>query len=137
METNRPNVGLGVFVMNGEEILMGLRKGAHGEGTWCFPGGHLEFRETWEACAKRETLEETGLEIANIRHVATTNDIFESEGKHYITIFMMADYVGGDVQLMEPEKCVEWAWFTWDTLPENTFLSTVNLKEQGFNPYTV
>lgn len=31
--------------------------------TWQFPGGHLGFRETCFACAAREALEETGLEV--------------------------------------------------------------------------
>lgn len=54
------------------------------------PGGHLEFGETPEACAVREVLEETGLEIseADVRFVTATNDIFEAEGKHYVTLFM-------------------------------------------------
>lgn len=136
MEKNRPKVGLGVFVMKDEQFLIGLRKGAHGEGTWCFPGGHLEFGESWNACARRETTEEVGVKIDNVRHVATTNDIFETEEKHYITIFMMADYISGDVEIKESEKCLEWRWCHWDDLPENTFLPTLNLKESGFNPYS-
>lgn len=36
-------------------------------GKWLPPGGHLEENETPPECAKRETLEETGLEITLIR----------------------------------------------------------------------
>lgn len=136
MEDNRPKVGLGVFVKKGDEFLMGLRKGAHGAGTWCFPGGHLEYGETWEDCARRESREEVGIELTNLRHVATTNDIFEEEKKHYITIFMMRDLASGEVTLMEPEKFVEWRWCHWDEFPENIFVPTKNLREQGFNPYS-
>jgi 8-oxo-dGTP diphosphatase len=57
-------------------------------GTLQFPGGHLEFGEAILACAERETLEETGLEIRPLEILAVTNDIFEKEGKHYITIFV-------------------------------------------------
>jgi 8-oxo-dGTP diphosphatase len=135
MENKQVKVGVGTFVMRDKEILCGLRKGSHGEGTWCFPGGHLEFGETWEACAAREILEETGLTATNFRHVATTNDVFEVEGKHYITIFMMADYVSGEAGIMEPEKCTKWKWFHWNNLPSNIFLPTKNLREQGFDPY--
>ena len=59
----RPKVGVGVIVTKNSRVLLGKRKGAHGEATWCFPGGHLEFREKLEDCAKRETLEETGVKI--------------------------------------------------------------------------
>lgn len=136
MQHNRPRVGLGVFVMKGEDMLIGLRSGEHMSGVWCFPGGHLEYGESWEECAIRETFEETGVTVANLRHVATTNDIHESEGLHYITLFMMGDYVDGEVELKEPDKFIEWKWSHWDDLPENLFISTKKLKKQGFDPYT-
>lgn len=56
-EEKRPKVGLGVCLLKDDKILFGKRKGAHGGGSWCFPGGHLEFNETWEECARRETEE--------------------------------------------------------------------------------
>ena len=67
MELKRPKVGLAVFVIKNSKFVMMLRQGAHGAGNWGLPGGHLEFGETWEQCAKRETIEETGLAIKNIR----------------------------------------------------------------------
>jgi 8-oxo-dGTP diphosphatase len=61
----RPKVGVGVFIIKDKKILMGKRINSHGEGTWSLPGGHLEFFETFEDCAKREVMEETGLKISN------------------------------------------------------------------------
>jgi len=78
----RPKVGVGVIVMNDGKVLMGKRKGAHGEGTWSFPGGHLEFGETLEACALREVAEEVGVNISDIKPATFTNDFFDSEEKH-------------------------------------------------------
>ena len=82
----RPRVGVGVFVNKDGKILVGKRKGSHGAGTWALPGGHLEPGESFEACCKREVLEETGLTIKNISPVVFTNDIFHDEGVHYITL---------------------------------------------------
>lgn len=59
-----PRVGVGVFVLNSQGyILLGKRLGSHGSGTLALPGGHLELHESFEECAIREVLEETGIEL--------------------------------------------------------------------------
>lgn len=60
------------------------------------PGGHLEFGESWEECARREILEETGLAVQDVRFLTATNDVFTAEAKHYITIFMVCRTVDAD-----------------------------------------
>lgn len=57
------------------------------------PGGHLEYGESFADTAIRETVEETGLEIGNVKFLIATNDVF-GEGKHYVTIFVTAEIVG-------------------------------------------
>jgi len=135
MKNNRPKVGVGVIVKKDDKVLLGKRKNAHGEGSWCFPGGHLEFKESIEECGRREVLEETGITIKNVEVTTFTNDIFVKEGKHYITLFVLSDYDSGAVKIMEPEKCEEWAWFTWDSLPSPLFLPTQNFLKQNVNPF--
>jgi len=131
----RPRVGVGVLVRRDGKILLGKRRGSHGEGAWAAPGGHLEFQEGLEACARREVHEETNLAVTNV-HVGTiTNDIFEDENRHYVTVFMVCDYAGGNLETMEPEKCKEWRWFAWDELPSPLFLPLVNLRKTDFNPF--
>jgi 8-oxo-dGTP diphosphatase len=129
---NRPKVGVGVIIVKDKKVLLGKRKNAHGDGSWSFPGGHLEFNESWEECARRETMEETGLSIENIRFDAVTNDLFEKDNKHYITIFMICDYKSGQIQNREPDKCEKWEWFEWDEtkLPNPLFLPIQNLLKQ-------
>lgn len=134
MKKNRPSVGIGVVVFKNGKILLGKRKNAHGEGAWSFPGGHLEFNESWEDCARRETLEETGITIKNIRFGTATNDIFQKEKKHYVTIFLLSDYDSGEVKIMEPEKCERWEWFEWNKLPQPLFVPIQNLLKRNYNP---
>jgi 8-oxo-dGTP diphosphatase len=126
-------VGMGVIVFRDGRVLLGRRKSSHGTGTWHMPGGHLEFGESLEGCARREVLEETGLNIKNPRFAAVTNDMFE-EGKHYITLFMLSEWESGEPMVMEPEKAESWEWFSWDNLPEPLFLPMQNLLKQGFRP---
>ena len=114
---------------------MHQRKNAHGEGTWSFPGGHLEFGETPEETAHRETDEEAGVSIRNVRFATVTNDVFIAENKHYVTIYMLADYLSGEPTIKEPEKCLQWKWFSWNELPSPLFLPVENLLKQGFDPF--
>ena len=134
-ENKKPLVGIGVILTKENKILLGKRKGSHGDGDWSFPGGHLEFGESWENCARREVLEETDLTVGNLKFSTATNDIFEKENKHYITIFMIADSFSGELKIMEPDKCEKWKWFEWDKLPENLFVPIRNLKKQEYSPF--
>lgn len=126
----RPGVGVAVIVIKNGQVLLGKRKGSHGPGTWNFPGGKLDFYETLEDCAQREAREEAGIEIKVKKFLTITNDMFKTEGKHYVTIFMISDYLSGDVKVMEPEKCTKWNWFNWDNLPHPLFLPIKNLLSQ-------
>jgi len=130
----RPKVGVAAIVIKDNKILLGKRKNAHGEGSWCFPGGHLEFNEEIEECAKREVLEETGIKIKNIEFSTITNDIFTKENKHYITIFIVCEYDSGEVKTMEPNKCEKWDLFEWENLPKPLFIPIQNLLKKGFHP---
>ncbi len=133
---SRPLVGVAVIIIKDNKVLLGKRKNTHGEGTWSLPGGHLEFNESIEECARREVLEETGIKIKNIRSGPYTNDIFLEEGKHYVTLYMICEYDRGELELKEPEKCEKWDWFSCDRLPEPKFLPLNNFLQQGFDLFT-
>lgn len=130
----RPKVGVGVIVVDGDRVLIGKRRGSHGSGTWGFPGGHLEFGETVEMCAARELLEETGLKATALRKGAWTNNLID-ESKHYVTLFIVVDQFEGDLQVKEPEKCEGWHWQSWEELPEPLFAPITSLKEQNIRPF--
>jgi mutator protein MutT len=129
---NRPYIGVAVIVIRNGRVLLGKRKHAHGAGTWQFPGGHLEYGESIEACARRELFEETGLSILNLRMGPFTNDIFEAEKKHYVTLFVIADQTAGEAGVKEPDKCERWDWFRWSEMPKPQFLPIVNLLRQDY-----
>lgn len=125
-------IGVGVFVFKDGKFLMGKRMGAHGEGSWSVPGGHLEYGESFADTAKREVQEETGLTIQNIRIGAVTNDYFQKEDKHYVTIWMLSDHESGTATILEPNKYIDQEWFDFDTLPSPLFFPWEQLLESEF-----
>ncbi len=131
MERN-VRVGIGVFIFRDGKFLMGKRMGSHGEGSWSVPGGHLEFGESFMDTAEREVFEETGLKIKNLRFGAVTNDYFKEENKHYVTIWMLSDYLSGEAKIMEPDKYIEQNWFDFDHLPSPLFLPWEQLLKSEF-----
>jgi len=132
-------VGVGVFIVKGECVLIGRRRSSIGHSTYAIPGGHLEFGETWEECAAREIMKETGLSLHNIQFATVTNSIMKDEIRpsHYVIVYMRAELSDPDQQPqnLEPEKCDGWEWVQWSNLPKPLFRPFEALVESGFTPF--
>ena len=114
----RPGVGVSVQVFSKENksyVLMGKRLNKTGYGLYSFPGGHVEFGETFIETAIREVKEETNLDIENIEIVKIINCVNKKNNYHYVVPFLKA-YSKDDKLLknMEPDKCENWKWYNWD-----------------------
>jgi 8-oxo-dGTP diphosphatase len=70
---SRPLVGISVLVEKDGKLLLGKRKGSHGAGEYAAPGGHLEHLKSFQSCAAREVLEETGMEIGPVLFLRVLN----------------------------------------------------------------
>lgn len=123
------NVGVSVLVRRGDELLLEKRASVHGAGTWGPPSGHIDFGEKPEQATRRETLEETGVKISSPVFLGVTNDVFEAEQKHYITLWFDAEYEAGKAELKAPEEEAEVGWFPRDNLPQPLFLPLQHLLE--------
>lgn len=127
-----PRVGIGVIVYNEkEEILLGKRLGAHGQNTWSFPGGHLEYGEDLKECAQRELHEETAINAGDMSFLGVTNNVFEN-GKHYVTLFFGTTLPKNQQPInCEPHKCEGWEWFKSNELPSPLFTSVQSFFDGG------
>src|SRR5512135_2490723 len=129
-----PQIGIGTIITRDGQVLLIKRKGPHGAGTWSTPGGHLDFGETPEQCAAREAREEVGIDVTEARFRAVTNDLFEDEGRHYITIWMDCKTTSQEPFLAAEREVTELGWFTWDALPGPLFLPLENLLKKNSYP---
>lgn len=116
MEQQRPKVGIGVMVFRDGKVLLAKRKNAHGAGEYAFPGGHLEHLESFESCARREVMEECGIEIDDVRFLLVANVTYYAP-KHYVHLTLTAAWKNGEPVVKEPDKSEGWAWYALDALP--------------------
>ena len=118
---SRVPVGVALILINEKsECLLHKRKGAHGAGTWSFPGGAIDPGEEPFQAVYRELEEEAGI-VCDMPLVFElrpwVNTIFEKEDQQWITLYFIAAHAGTRPKVMEPHKNDGWAWFPIDSLP--------------------
>lgn len=118
-----PRVGIGIMILKGNKVLLGKRKGSHAEGEWAFPGGHLEYMESFKKCALREIKEECGIKVKNLRFQLLAR-VKVYKPKDYTHINLLAEWKSGEPRVLEPNKCKEWRWFPLDKLPHPLMFPT-------------
>lgn len=119
LEEPRPLVGVGVVFVRQGRVFLAKRQGSHGEATWASAGGHLEWGETLEECARREALEELGVAVGDLRFLCLSNIIAYS--KHYLDVEFLGDIGDQEPCLAELEGFSECGWFPLDNLPHPLF----------------
>ena len=134
-EKKKIGVGVGVMILKDSKLLLGKRHEdpgmatslLKGAGTWTMPGGKLDFGESFEEGAKRETLEETGLTINKLNVMCVNNDKIETA--HFVTIGLLCEDFSGEPKVMEPDKITEWRWFDLDKLPNPLYFPSARILE--------
>jgi len=139
-------VGVGVIIRRksaGEDfILVGKRKGSQGAGEWSMPGGHLEYGEKPEECARREAFEETGLKLLTVSSPFNATSAINAAGTQYITLLVNATIADEDeAVLREPNKCEGWEWHRMFEVPKPHFapfkLLLANIIERGIYDHPI
>jgi 8-oxo-dGTP pyrophosphatase MutT (NUDIX family) len=114
-------VGAAILVVNAQNRLLLMKRSD--SGCWGPPGGAVEPGEHVEAAAKRETREETGLEIGEMSLFGAFSgpELYykypNGDEVYNVTIvYLSRDWHG------EPEinhEHTEFRWFTLDEIPDN------------------
>lgn len=104
-----PTVGAIIFNPDGKILLCKSHKW---ENKYVIPGGHIELGEKMEEALKREILEETGLDIYDIRLISIKESIYSDsfhEKKHFIFIDYLCRTDSRVVFLNNEAEEYEWA----------------------------
>ena len=88
---NNIRVGCSVLIKSNNKLLLGIRNKEPNKGLIITPGGGVELFENMIDTVKREIMEETGLEITNIKQLKTY-EIINKPDEHRIIIYWSADY---------------------------------------------
>jgi 8-oxo-dGTP diphosphatase len=116
-----PKVAVGVVVHDTDGRLLLVRRGiSPAEGSWALPAGFVSADEDPREAARREALEETGLEVT----VGKVIDCYRGEAGSDVTFFLAfaAQIVGGE--LRAGDDATDVGFFAGDDLPEIAFAST-------------
>ena len=98
------------------KILLGMKKRGHGEGKWNGFGGKVEKGETIKEGAKREILEEAGIEIMEMNKLGILEFIYQDgSGNMKVYIFNVKEFKGNPIESEEMEP----KWFDVDEIPYN------------------
>jgi 8-oxo-dGTP diphosphatase len=124
----RPIVGVGAIVVEGNRVLLVCRAHEPLKGEWSIPGGAVEVGETLEVAIAREVREETGLEVDVGPMIDVFDRIrFDPDGRalyHYVLIDFVCKPVGGTLACASDAIDVTWA-------------SLMELTDYGVNDATI
>ena len=127
---DNPRVGVGILLVDESgRLLLTLRRRAPEAGCWSIVGGKLDFLETLEQCAVRETLEEVGAAISIDSLLCVTDHLLPAEGQHWVSPAYLARVSSLDTRNCEPEKTQAVRWFPIDSLPSNLTITARNAIE--------
>ena len=113
-------VAVHLILMEKGKILLQRRfNTGYEDGNYSVVAGHLDGNESVITAMKREAFEEAGitisekdLEIVHVMHRKTPE-------RESIDYFLTCQNYTGEIQIMEPNKCDELAFYDLEHLPDN------------------
>ncbi|OCL26572.1 ADP-ribose pyrophosphatase [Orenia metallireducens] len=111
-----PEPTVGAIIFNPDNKIL-LCKSHKWDNKYVIPGGHIELGESMEDALKREILEETGLEIYDIKLISLKESIY-SDNFHKQKHFIFIDYIckTDSYSVTLNEEAQEYNWVDLDEI---------------------
>jgi 8-oxo-dGTP diphosphatase len=117
---DKPMVGVGVLIREGDRYLLIKRAAEPDAGLWSIPGGLVEIGERGKEAAVREAEEETGLRVEIERVLGVVDKIIRDDDSRIKYHFVIIDYLatprGGSLKAMS--DALEARWVKADELTD-------------------
>ncbi len=136
----KPIVGVGVLIREGEKYLLIRRAAEPDAGLWSIPGGLVELGERAAEAARREALEETGLDVVIDEVLSVVDKIVEDDEERIKYHFVIVDYLakvrGGNLKASSDASDAR--WMEASKFPSYELSPTLVqlLREKGLYPET-
>ncbi|MEW8411595.1 MAG: NUDIX domain-containing protein [Candidatus Thiodiazotropha sp.] len=91
------------------------------QGMWALPGGFLEIDEDLKSCAKRELMEETGIEAVYLEQLYTFGNPQRDPRERIISVTYFALSQSDSLSPKASSDAAQAAWFPIDELPALAF----------------
>lgn len=123
-EYPRPALTVDLAVVTREarpRVLLIQRKKDPFAGTWALPGGFVDANEKLADAARRELLEETGLEVNEIEQLYTAGDPGRDPRGWTVSVVFLARVDAVHLKPVAADDAAAVAWFALDRLPKLAF----------------
>ena len=106
------------FAVERDGLLAVIRKPQFPPGAWRIPSGGIARGETFEEGARREAIEETGLDIELTGYPLVARSVFTHRGEQllWVTHVVTARTGEGDLAPRDREEIEEARWMSWQEL---------------------
>jgi 8-oxo-dGTP diphosphatase len=135
---DRPMVGVGVLIREGDRYLIVKRAAEPDAGLWSIPGGLVEIGEKAADATAREAKEETGLDVEIVDILGVVDKVVRDEEDRIKFHFVIVDYLakpkGGS--LRAASDALEARWVKAEELPDYELSPTLVelLRRVGIYP---
>ncbi|QJW95310.1 NUDIX domain-containing protein [Frigoriglobus tundricola] len=123
-EYPRPALTVDVAIVTREanpRVLLIRRKNDPFAGSWALPGGFVDENERLADAARRELVEETGVEGADLEQLYTTGDPGRDPRGWTVSVAYLAQVAPDSLKPIAADDAAEVGWWALDALPPLAF----------------